>query len=165
MHNDWTKFTKRIPIKAKLSQVYKAWSTQQELENWFLRKAEFTRPDNSLKAKNEEIEKGDKYLWLWHGFPDNVFETKQILAATGKDFIQFGFTAECIVSVKLYTLEEETIVELTQENIPPDDNPATNLHIGCGEGWTFYLANLKSYLEGGIDLRNKNEKIQGVISS
>ena len=59
----------------------------------------------------------------------------------------------------------KTIVELTQDNIPPDDNPATNLHIGCGEGWTFYLANLKSYLEGGIDLRNKNEKIQGVINS
>jgi len=37
--------------------------------------------------------------------------------------------------------------------------------VGCGEGWTFYLANLNSYLQGGIDLRNKNEKIQGVISS
>ena len=70
-----------------------------------------------------------------------------------------------MVSVKIVTMEGETIVEITQENIPEDDNPETNLLVGCGEGWTFYLANLKSYLEGGIDLRNKNEKIKGVISS
>jgi uncharacterized protein YndB with AHSA1/START domain len=165
MQADWRKFTKRIPIKTEISKVYHAWSTQEELENWFLRKAEFTKPGNCLRAPDEEIQKGDQYLWIWYGYPDTVFEKKQILEANGKDFLQFGFTAECIVSVKLYTLEGETIVELTQDNIPPDDNPATNLHIGCGEGWTFYLANLKSYLEGGIDLRNKNEKIQGVISS
>jgi hypothetical protein len=106
-----------------------------------------------------------RHLWLWYGYPDNVFEKKEIIEVNGKDFIQFGFTGNCIVSVKLYTQEGETIIELTQENIPPDDNPATNLHIGCGEGWTFYLANLKSYLEGGIDLRNKNIKIQAVINS
>jgi hypothetical protein len=165
MHTDWTKFTKRIPIKTELSRVYKTWCTQQELENWFLRKAEFIKPNNSLRTPDEEFQKDDKYLWLWHGHSDNVFEKKEILEANGNDLIQFGFTADCIVTVKLYTLEGETIVELTQDNIPPDNNPATNLHIGCGEGWTFYLANLKSYLEGGIDLRNKNEKIQGVINS
>ena len=165
MPNDWTKFTKRIPTTANISTVYNAWTRQETLEKWFLRKAEFTKPDNTLRQETESIQKGDKYLWLWYGYPDTVFEKKEILEANGKDFIQFGFTGDCIVSVKLYTQESETIIELTQENIPPDDNPATNLHIGCGEGWTFYLANLKSYLEGGIDLRNKNINIQGVISS
>jgi hypothetical protein len=33
------------------------------------------------------------------------------------------------------------------------------------EGWVFYLANLKSFPEGGIDLRNKNEKLKSVINS
>ena len=47
--------------------------------------------------------------------------------------------------------------------IGPDEK--LRLYIGCGEGWTFYLANLKSMLEGGIDLRNKNDKIKGVINS
>ena len=165
MHTNWTKFTKRIPVKAEISKVYKAWSSQRELEKWFLRKAEFTKPDGSLRNPDDEIQKGDYYGWWWHGYPDSVFEKKQIVETNSKDFLQFGFTLDCIVSVKLFTLEEETIVELTQDNIPLDDNPATNLHVGCGEGWTFYLANLKSYLEGGIDLRNKNERIQGVINS
>jgi len=38
-------------------------------------------------------------------------------------------------------------------------------YIGCGKGWTFYMANLKSILEGGIDLRNKNAAIQNVINA
>lgn len=45
------------------------------------------------------------------------------------------------------------------------EDPARNLLVGCGEGWVFYLANLKSILEGGIDLRNKNDAIRNVLNS
>lgn len=38
-------------------------------------------------------------------------------------------------------------------------------HIGCQMGWSFYLANLKSLYEGGIDLRYKKEKFTQVINS
>jgi hypothetical protein len=48
-----------------------------------------------------------------------------------------------------------SIVELTQENIPIENDPAKNLFVHCQTGWTFYMANLKSVIEGGIDLRNK----------
>ena len=37
--------------------------------------------------------------------------------------------------------------------------------MGCLEGWTFYLTNLKSVIEGGLDLRNKNLDIKGVINA
>lgn len=30
---------------------------------------------------------------------------------------------------------------------------------------TFYLANLKSILEGGVDLRNKNEALKKMLNS
>lgn len=165
MNNSWTKFIKRIPVATDVATVYKAWTTQDELEKWFLRKAEFTKPNGGLRNRNEAIQKGDQYDWKWHGYPDSTFEKNEIVEANGKDFLQFGFSGNCLVSVKIYTAEGETIVEITQENIPINDNPETNLLVGCGEGWTFYLANLKSYLQGGIDLRNKNEKIKGVISS
>ena len=165
MKNDWTKFTKKIPVTSDIPTTYNAWNTQEELEKWFLRRAQFITPGKGFRGRNEPIQKGDKYEWYWHGYPDTVFEKNQILEANGKDFLQFGFSGDCIVSVTLSTYEGETIVELTQENIPEDNNPASNLLVGCGEGWTFYLANLKSYLQGGIDLRNKNVKIQGVISS
>src|SRR5687768_7842140 len=150
MKNDWSKFTKRIPVRADMQTVYNAWTTQEELEKWFLRKAEFTKPDNTVRGRNDPVQKGDRFLWIWHGYPDSVFDKNQILEANCSDFLQFGFSADCIVSVKLFTQEGETIVELTQENIPIDDNPATNIYVDCGEGWTFYLANLKSFLQGGI---------------
>lgn len=37
--------------------------------------------------------------------------------------------------------------------------------LSCKTGWTSYLANLKSVLEGGIDPRNKNEQLKAVINS
>jgi hypothetical protein len=61
--------------------------------------------------------------------------------------------------------EGENIVELLQENIPTDEQGMHSWHLGCKTGSTFYLANLKSVLEGGIDLRNKSEKLQRVINS
>ena len=57
----------------------------------------------------------------------------------------------------------ETVVELTQSRIPEDEN--RGIYVDCSYGWTFYLANLKSVLEGGIDLRNKNVDIQNVVNS
>ena len=56
-------------------------------------------------------------------------------------------------------------MELTQEKIPLDEESKVNYHLGCMEGWTFYLANLKSILEGGIDLRNKNVNLTKVINA
>ena len=61
--------------------------------------------------------------------------------------------------------EGETIVELTQFNIELDDRSKSIFHVGCMQGWTFYLANLKSIMEGGIDLRNKNEKLKRMMNS
>ena len=90
MQADWTKFTKRIPVSADISTIYKAWTIQEELEKWFLRKAVFIKPDNSLRQRNEPIEKGDRYEWFWHGYPDTTFEKKEILEANGKDFLQFS---------------------------------------------------------------------------
>jgi len=57
------------------------------------------------------------------------------------------------------------IVELVQENIPDDDQGRLYYHLVCKTGWTFYLDNLKSLLEGGIDLRNKNANLANVINS
>jgi len=52
-----------------------------------------------------------------------------------------------------------------QEEIPTDEKSMQSFYVGCKTGWTFYLANMKSILEGGIDLRNKNEKLQQMLNS
>jgi hypothetical protein len=164
-HFDWSSFTRRITINAKQHDIYRSWATQSGLEKWFLRLAEFTKPDQSHRGKDYQIQKGDTYKWLWYGYGDDTAENGKILDANGKDMIQFTFSGGSIVSVRIYVEAGETITELKQEGMALSDESKMNYFVGCTVGWTFYLANLKSFHEGGIDLRNKNELIQDVVNS
>lgn len=165
MSYNWKQFTKRITIKAPPKAIYDAWTTQQGLESWFLRLAEFTKTDGTLRSKNSHSEEGDKYKWLWFGYDDSAKEEREILLANGWDKLQFSFSGGCIVTVSIKQENGETICELLQEMPMDDVNEQQYFFIECGKGWTFYMTNLKSILEGGPDLRNKNINIQQVINA
>ena len=75
----------------------------------------------------------------------------------------FGKAGNCTVNIK--TELGYNIVELVQENIPDDDEGKHNWHVGCKTGWTFYLANMKSLCEGGIDLRNRDEQLKNMLNA
>lgn len=162
---DWSQFSVRINVKAPLEKLYWCWATKEGIEFWFLRKSDYKKSDGSLYKTNEFVKKGDSYSWWWHGYSDDVVEHGEILDCNGKDLFQFRFGDAGICTVKIYDEQDEKIVELTQTDIPTDEKAKQSWHIGCKTGWTFYMTNLKSMLEGGIDLRNKNEKIQNVITS
>jgi uncharacterized protein YndB with AHSA1/START domain len=162
--SDWSKFTKRITVNASKEVIYKAWATQNGIESWFLRLSEFT-DNGTLRSGNEFSQKGDKYLWAWHGYGDETNQRGEILEANGTDFFQFTFHDPMAVSIRIIEEHGINIVELTQTNIDLDEDSRRNYFVGCGEGWTFYLANLKSVLEGGLDLRNKDGNIKSVVNS
>jgi hypothetical protein len=88
-----------------------------------------------------------------------------ITEANGKDHFQFVFGDAGVVTVDMKEVGNATELVLTQDRIPIDEKGRESYHIGCSTGWTFYLANLKSLMEGGIDLRNKNVDYKGVINS
>ena len=162
---DWKQFTKRITIKAPAKAIYDAWATQQGVESWFLRLAQFTKPDGLVRAKNNHIEKGDKYKWLWYGYDDSFAEAGEIISANGWDKLKFSFSGGCIVTVSIKQEQGENICELLQQMPMEDVDEQQYFYIECGKGWTFYLANLKSILEGGHDLRNKNQNIHQVVNA
>jgi uncharacterized protein YndB with AHSA1/START domain len=162
---DWSKFSTRINIRANLNDIYIAWTTRAGLERWFLRMAEFTTTAKNVRGSYEGIAAGDAYRWLWFGYDDTVVETGRVLEVNGKDLLRFTFAGSCVVTVAIKIEAGETIVELQQENIPLDEDARVNYHLGCLSGWTFYLANLKSVLEGGIDLRNKNKDLRKVVNA
>jgi len=140
---DWSKFVVRVPVYTDAQ----------------------TTPDGAVVKPQDYIQTGDKYEWRWHGWSDDVVERGTFLDANGKDFLKFVFGKAGIVSVQIKIEEGAAIVELTQEEIPVDEESKFSFHVGCSTGWTFYLANLKSVLEGGLDLRNKNIKLQKVLNS
>jgi uncharacterized protein YndB with AHSA1/START domain len=157
--NKWTNFKVAGDYNTDIRNLYEAWTTTAGLEKWFLRKANFYTIPMRTREPEEFVMKEDTYEWYWHGYDDETFETGQILEANGTDFLKFTFSGGSVVSVGITSRNGVSIVELTQENIPLEDDPSKNLFVQCQVGWTFYMANLKSVIEGGVDLRNKRLEV------
>ena len=157
--NTWTSFKVAGDYNTDIRSLYEAWATPAGLEKWFLRKADFFTIPRRLREPEEFIMKEDTYEWYWHGYSDDNFEKGQILEANGTDFLKFTFSGGSIVNVNIQSRNGISLVELTQENIPEETDPSKNLFVQCQVGWTFYMANLKSVIEGGIDLRNKKLEV------
>lgn len=151
----WNKFKVTADFNTDVRSIYEACTTPAGLEKWFLRKAEFFAIAGRQRTPEEFISKEDTYLWYWHGYSDEMVEYGQVLENNGSDQLKFTFSGGSIVTIDILNKYGVTLVELTQENISYDADPLKNLYVQCLTGWTFYLANLKSVLEGGVDLRNK----------
>ena len=148
-------FTKKIYIKADLSKIYWCWATKEGIESWFLRKAEYTTADGQLQNSGETIKAGDRYTWHWHNWEGQ--EAGTILQANGIDFIEFSFAGDSsMVSVALEGKGAAVLVTLKQYGMATDEKTKMEVYNGCSCGWTFWLANLKAYLEHGI-LLNETE--------
>lgn len=160
---DWTSYTKKIAIRASIADIYNAWTKSSELETWFLQKVEFYNPEGTRLDANTNVLAGTRYSWLWYLYKDAM--TGVIKEANGKDYLQFTFEGECLVDVNLREEKGYTIVELRHHHIPLDDHSRQFVRLGCSNGWTFYLANLKSLKEGGIDLRNKDGNLAPMINN
>jgi uncharacterized protein YndB with AHSA1/START domain len=159
---DWTQFTRKIAVKASMTQLYDAWTKAQDIEKWFLSEAKYYDTAKSPIPQNMHIEKGNTYAWNWYLFPTE--EHGSITEANGKDFLQFTFAGDCLVDIQLTQYGEHVIVSLTHKNIPTDDQSKQNIRLGCDTGWSFYLVNLKSVYEGGLDLRNKDAALNSMLN-
>lgn len=159
---DWTTFTRRVNVNSSKEEIFNSWTTQANLEKWFLSSAEFKSTDEKIVDREIEIKKGDSFKWMWFG-SENI-EEGFILENNNKDLIRFTFLG-CIVSVEVKVEFGENIIELIQYNIPNDEESSMDYFVGCTRGWTFFLTNLKSILEGGVDLRNKNMNLKNMINT
>lgn len=160
---DWTSFTKKIAVKAKLNDIYNAWTKASELENWFLEKVSFFDTNQKLISKDENATESNTYEWFWHLYKDPMLG--KITSANGKDYLQFTFEGTCLVDINLSETDGYTLVELRHHNIPTDDFSKQYIRLGCSNGWHFYLTNLKSVFEGGLDLRNKDSNLNPMINN
>jgi uncharacterized protein YndB with AHSA1/START domain len=160
---DWTAFSLKILVKAKLSTVYDAWTKSSETEKWFLSKGDYLDKERKSIPRDANVESGQLYEWSWYLY--NVVERGRILSANGNDHFTFTFAGDCTVDVKLSEKDGYILVELSQKDIPTDDLSKKEIRLGCQSGWSFYLVNLKSYCEGGLDLRNKNDNFKPMVNN
>ena len=143
-------FTKKIYINAPIDKIYRCWATSSGICSWFLKSALYTDAKGTARKPEVYFATGDEYIWEWHNWDGR--EKGKILAADGRSFIAFSFAEVCKVSVKLEDKGKAVLVTLKQTDIPLDDESKMNIYAGCSNGWTFWLANLKAFLEYGIQL-------------
>ena len=153
-------FIKKIYIRAPLQKLYWCWATSEGICSWFLREAVYQTQDGKRREPDEKIQVGDKYTWRWFNWDGE--ESGEILEADGKTRLTFSFADFCTVTVHLKEEGEDVLLTLEQSNIPTDEESKMNIHVGCSNGWTFWLTNLKAYLEHGILLHETRKDLRDI---
>lgn len=141
---DWSQFVLRVYINAKPEKVFKAWTDDKIVSNWFTQKTII------------EPRKGGRLYFEWLA-GDKLDMTVTQIVKNRKLVFPFG-KGGIEVSVVFKKDGKGTLCELRQYNIKTDPTTKWSMHKGCIQGWTFFLVNLKSYLEHGIDLRSHDVK-------
>ncbi len=141
---DWSQFRLRIFINVPVSKVFDAWTNDNIVSRWF-----------TVKTIIEPKRNGRIYYeWL----AGDKMDDKIISISKNKSFtFPFGNKSER-VTVKFKKDGKGCICELLQYNMKTTPVEKWNMHRGCLQGWTFFMTNLKSYLEFGIDLRGWDKK-------
>jgi len=152
-------FTKKVFIRSSKEKLYWCWATSEGICSWFLRKAEYIGQDGGPRNQEAYLQTGDNYIWEWYNWDGQ--EKGKVLEANGTDFLEFSFT-DSKVSVRIESRETNCLLTLRQYNIPMDEESKLNIHHGCSNGWTFWLTNLKAYLEHGILLNETEMDLRAV---
>lgn len=151
----WNSFKKRIVVNKPIEDVYRCWSTKSKIETWFLEKADF-KSSTGYRGPDQLVQKGDTFDWKWNNW--DFIEKGEILEANGKDSITFTFGSGGYVHIRLKQIDSNTEVTLIQDEKPTDEKSKMDIFVGCITGWTFWLTNLKAYLENDITLHSKGLK-------
>lgn len=141
---DWSHFSLKIEIAASPERVFRAWTTAEELSSWFTIRTEF------------EPKKGGRVFFEWLG--GDHFETTVTELKKNKLVVfPFGSGGE-EVRVKIRKSRVGSIITLEQLHMKTSPKHKVGMHLGCKVGWTFFLANLKAWLEHGVDLRSHDRQ-------
>jgi uncharacterized protein YndB with AHSA1/START domain/uncharacterized protein YciI len=175
---DWQGFTQAIHVRAQPSAVWRAVATCDGLERWFLARAEAWTSDGRDWPRDRMLEAPARLRMTWTavGTPDargacaptESSEDNGVESAeppmrirmgwyAGKGWIEFRIVPHVHAGM--------TTVELEQRMHPTSDfKVLESAYVGCREGWAFYLANLKSVLEHGMDLRDRSPGRAGLVN-
>lgn len=140
---DWTKFTLHVFVEASASKVFNAWTDDRQIVKWFPEKAGI-EPCLGGRIQFEWLA-GDKL-------------DKKITAFSRHRRLDFPFGDKGEkVSIRIKTVTGGAVCSLTQSGMK-NSPKGRLLHTGCMQGWTFFLTNLKCWLEHGIDLRSHDPR-------
>jgi uncharacterized protein YndB with AHSA1/START domain len=147
----WRSFVQRIDVDASLERTFAAWATAEGLMGWMVMEASILDPDGNERGPGVAANAGDRFRNGWH---TGLVGEGVILEVESPRLIRFTMQEGVEVEATMEPLDDGSVmVTMTQTHDLSDEMNLT-LTLAFKEGWAFYLANLKSVLEGGKDLRN-----------
>ncbi|HVU56122.1 MAG TPA: hypothetical protein VHD83_13750 [Puia sp.] len=162
--HDFSTFKLRVNVKTSVENAFQAWATPGGMQSWFLGKIIYTDAQGRARENNEMAQAGDHYAMYLLSNPADPVVKGKILKTNDKNLFSFSFANDIPVTITFYTEHGETIIELIESNLPTEGVALGKQFASDSKGWVFFLTNLKSVLEGGIDLRNTNVEIKNVIT-
>lgn len=138
----------RYIYQAKPEKVFRALTNAKELTKWFLKDAQV------------QLKKGGKMRFFWS--PKDKHENKILDLVPNKRLqmtwptMGWGGTpkTDTYVTFSLTPRGKYTLLQIEHTGFGPGEEWVM-YYAATYSGWTYYLLNLKSWLEHGIDLRDK----------
>ena len=129
---------------------------------------EVQKQKNEILQKNEELlnlnnEKNNLIGIVAHDLKSPLNQMKGLLSIIKMSSNLDKETLSCVTMMENSADRLTTLIAKILD--VEDDDPLTNLYVNCQLGWTFYLTNLKSIYQGGLDLRNRDQKIGKVVTA
>lgn len=147
---NWNKFSHGIYLNAPVEKIFVFIATASGIAKWFIGKAKYYYKNSNIRLGNEFACKGDSFLWNWL---NKDLELKGMITESIENKIfQFTFSPLYLVSINLHSEGNKTRLTLTHEYQDSSVRDDFN-YINCCTCWVFFLTNLKSVVEYGIDLR------------
>ena len=159
---DWLGFTQAIHVEASPERIFALLATCTGLERWFIARADAgCEPSRFVPV-------GGRVALTWRGLGGTeMTEVNGVLACEPAQRVRFGwYEDKGWVEFRVTARDGGgSTVELEQRMQPSADRSLVEqAYVGCREGWAFYLANLKSVAEGGLDLRERQPDRPGLVN-
>lgn len=152
---DWTQFVVTMYYRADPDLVWRAWSTPDGLESFFIERCEATTPDGRPLASSDQVTTGTRFRWTWRqGIAIDGHFTE--VAERGRVAFTFG---DMHVAVGLCETPDGVRVDLHQTEIPDTPDGRVRGHLNCRSCWIHFLTNLASILASDTDLRHPNPTV------
>ncbi len=149
---DWSRFQVIHYYSVPVERVFEAWATARGLESFLLERASFQNPAGDNRAPDEPTTTGDRYHWEWRHGHELEGQIYNVVPGRSMAFTFGDMEAE----VRMADVGDRTELILRQWSIPNTDEGRASGHLNCRSCWVFFLANLQSVLEQGVDLRDKD---------
>lgn len=138
----------RIWIRGDEDIVARCWTSGEELQNWFLIRAEHR---DAMGDLCDAVVEGGSFHWEWLDGTEDLGD----FSSVGRNFVELGWYGGRL-RVSWEQDGGEVLVKVRQELFQGSIEERAQIQYGWSISWTFWLSNLKCWVENGIDLRETN---------